>query len=292
MILRIKYIRQILIIVLALICYQHEAVSQKSDSSKVKRPGLFIGFGSGPAQSDIINEGTLIVSKPQTFKQNSYVGYIEIGYFFSRGFGLSTGFELNSSGAQLTLGNYQNNYNTTDSENESYERRVTGSDIKEEQKVDFLSVPFIISLRIPFGRKVGFFLQPGVNVAFPLSTSYRSTGTFTYKGYYAADNVLFENLPAFGFPSNISVGSSGKLELTSYGFNAFASAGFDFFILKKIQIVAGAFYIKSLSDISNYSSPDNFNLTTDANQINSLMGGSRVSARSLGVRLSLRYYLR
>ena len=292
MILRILYIRQILIIVFVIICYQHEAISQESDITTGKHPGMFFGLSLGPSQSHIINHGTLSVSKLLSSKKNSFFGSVEIGYFFSKGFGLSSGIGLNSYITQLTLDSYQNKFTTTDSENESYERQITGSDIKEEQKIDFLSIPFIINLRIPFGKTIGFFLQPGVNLAVPLSTNYESSGTFTYKGYYPADNILFENLSDFGFPSNVSSKSVGKLEIKSLSFNAIASAGFDFFIQKKIQIIVGAFYNKSLSNISNYSSPDNFQLSSNVKQINSLMGGSSsVSAQSVGLRLSFRYYL-
>ena len=287
------YFRQILLTVLLIICSQHDIYSQGTDISRGKKPGTFVGLSLGSSQSQIMNEGTLSVSELLSGKKNSYSGSVEIGYFFSRGFGLSSGVGLNSYSTQLTLDIYQNKFNAKDSENESYERRISGSDITEEQKVNFLCIPFIINLRIPFGKTVGFFIQPGVNLAIPLSNNYTSSGTFTYKGYYPAYNILLENLPAYGFPSNISNESNGTLELKPMGYNAIVSAGFDFFIQKKIQIAVAACYDKSLSSISEYSSPDKFQLSSDADQINSLMGGSsKATAQSMGLKIIFRYYLK
>ena len=95
------------------------------------------------------------------------------------------------------------------------------------------------------------------------------------------------------FPSNLNSSSNGNLELKSMVFDAIASAGFDFFIQKNIQIAIAANYNKSLTNISGYSSPDNFQLSSDAGKINSLMGGtSKASVQSIGLKISLRYYLK
>ncbi|NQU81009.1 MAG: outer membrane beta-barrel protein [Bacteroidetes bacterium] len=289
--LRIIYIRQILFTVFVIICSQHDIFSQGTDISTENQPGMFVGLNLGPSQSQIINEGTLSVPKLFSNKKNSYFGSIEVGYYFSNNFGLSSGIGFNSNKTQFILDTYQNTFNTTDSENESYERRVSGYGIKEVHNIDFLSIPFCINLRSPLNETIGFFLQTGVNMVVPISKNYTSSGTFTYKGYYPAYNILLENLPDYGFPSNKSIDTDGELELKPYVFNATASAGFDFFIQKKIQIAVAAIYNKSLSNISEYSSYDKFQLSTDADKINSLMGGSsQVSVQSVGVRLSFRYY--
>jgi len=275
-----------------LLCIQINLFPQSTDITTKEKPGLFLGLSLGPSQSQILNKGTLSVSELLSSKKNSFFGSMEIGYFFSNYFGISSGIGLNSYSTQLTLDTYQNKFNTTDSENEAYERQVSGSDIKELQKINFLSIPFCINLRLPFSGTIGFFLQTGVNMAVPVNKNYNSSGTFTYKGYYPAYNVLLENLPSYGFPSNIRSGTDGELELKPLVVDAIASAGFDFYIQKKIQIAVAASYNKSLSSISEYSSPDKFQLSSDTDQINSLMGGSsKVSAQSVGVRLSFRYYL-
>jgi hypothetical protein len=76
-------------------------------------------------------------------------------------------------------------------------------------------------------------------------------------------------------------------------YSVIVSAGLDFIVKKKIQIGIGAFYNKSLSSISKYTSPDNFQLSSDVNKMNSMMGGSsKASPQSIGLCLSFRYYLK
>ena len=291
--LRILIIRQVILTVILIFCSRHDIYSQGTDINQGKQPGIFVGFSLGPSQSQIINEGTMSVSELLSSKKNSFFGSAEIGYFFSKYIGLSSGIGFISYGTQVTLDTYQSKFSATDSENESYERRVSGSDIKEVQKVGFLSVPFCINLRLPFSETFGFFLQTGVNLAVPINKNFESSGTFSYKGYYSAYNVLLENLPAYGFPSNINSDINGELEVKPLSLSAVASAGVDFYINEKMQVAAAAFYNKSLSSISAYSSPDKFQLSSDPDQINSLMGGSsKATAQSIGLKIIFRYYLK
>lgn len=283
---------QIFFLALLLIGSQYDGCSQENDSTVVK-PGLFVGLRFGPSQSTISNEGILTVANLVSNSQNSFGGSLEIGYFFSKSIGLSSGIGFSSYKSRIELATYQNKFNTTDSENETYERQVSGTDIKEMQKVGFLTLPICLDIRLPLSKKMGFFLQTGINLAIPVAKKYTSSGTFTYKGYYPAYNVLLQNLPAYGFPANVNSVTDGSLEIKSLLVNALVAAGFDFVIQKNIQLGIAAFYSKSLSNISGYPSPDNFQLSSDANQINSLMGGSsKASLQLIGVNVRLRYFLK
>jgi len=283
---------QILFLVLLLIGSQYDGFSEGADSTIVK-PGLSVGLSFGPSQSTISNEGMLTVANLVSNSQNSFGGLLEIGYFFSKSIGISSGIGFSSYKSQIELATYQNKFNTIDSENEAYERQVSGTEIKEIQKVGFLTLPICLDIRLPLGKKMGFFLQPGIGFAIPVTKKYTSNGTFTYKGYYPAYNVLLQNLPAYGFPGNVNSVTDGSLEIKSLHINALISAGFDFLIQKNIQFGIAAFYSKSLSNISDYASPDKFQLSSDANQINSLMGGSsKASVQSIGVNIRLRYFLK
>lgn len=266
--------------------------SQQSDSNDAGNKGLFIGFKAGSSKSHIVNEGTFTGSGLHTRKMNTINGSVETGYFFSRYFGLSTGIGIDAYQTELTLDTYENKFNTTDSESESYERRVTGTDIKEIQKIDFLTVPLCLNFRLPFTTTLGFFVQTGAELAIPVNKSYSSAGTFTHKGYYPAYNVLLENLPAYGFPANYLTMDKGEPVLQDYTIQAIASAGIDLRVMEKLQVGVAAFYRKSLSKVSSYGSADLFRLSPDVDQLNSLMGGcSKVSLQSMGISLSVRYYL-
>jgi hypothetical protein len=292
MILIVKYFRQILLTTLLMISFQNGIFSQEAVSVEREKPGLFVGISFGPAQTQIINTATSSITGLLAGKKISAFGTAEIGYFFSKNIGLSTGIGFSSYSSLVTLGTYQNNVSSVDTENETYELRVNASGIEEEQKTGFLTIPFCINLRLPFSSSVGFFLQPGISLAVPLSKTYHSSGTFTYKGYYSAYNVLLENLPAYGFPTELRSSSNGDLELNPLNFNAIVSAGLDFTIKNKIQIGIGACYDRSLTSISKYGSADSFHLSSEVDKINSLMGGaSKTVTQSIGAKISFRYFL-
>ena len=284
--------KQVLLAALMITLLHPEAFSQENDSLLVKSPGLFVAISMGTGQSQIINTATASVSGLNSVAKNSIQGNLEIGYFFSDYFGLSSGIGFASFKGQTTLNAYQNKFNTTDSENDAYERRVSGTHISEDQNIGFLSIPILMNLRVPLAKSFGLFLQGGVNLDIPVQKKYTSSGTFTYKGYYPAYNLVLENLPTYGFPTNASVTSNGQLDLKPICLEATASAGFDFSVQKKMKVAIVACYIKSLTDISAYSSSDNFRLSPDVNRVNSLMGGSSMAmVQSLGFKISFRYFI-
>jgi len=284
--------KQIILIVSLIISCQYILFSQETKINIQKNTGLYIGISLGQSKSQIINTETSSVSSLTSNKTNSTVGAVEIGYLLSENFGLSSGIGFSSYGTNLKLDNYQCKIGTLDSENESYELNISGFGISEEQLITYINIPLNINLQIPFSKKFGFIFSPGINVAFPIGNSYQNRGTFSYKGYYASYNVLFENLPEYGFPSNLSCISKGQLELKPFAFNALVTSGFYLFIKNKVQIAITASYNKSLSAISNYPSPNNFRLSSEVNEINSLMGGSsKTTVQSMGVQIILRYFL-
>jgi hypothetical protein len=297
--LRISYFRQLLLAALIISFCQFEVRSQKADSIKLEKPGFFVGFSFGPAQSYINNTGTTSVSKLLSTKENSIFGSIDLGYFFSKYFGLSSGIGFNSYKTKVTLDSYDNTLNgvdgidAVDTENDGYRLRVSGSKIIEDQKVGFITIPVCINLRLPLGKIAGFFLQPGVNLAVPLSKTFESSGTFTYKGYYPVYNVLLQNLPDYGFPTDLSSSSSGKLDLKPLNFNVVASAGFDILIQNRYLFGVAACYDRSLLSIAESSSADKFQLSSDVGNINSLMSGSsKTITQSMGIKIVFRYYLK
>lgn len=94
------------------------------------------------------------------------------------------------------------------------------------------------------------------------------------------------------FPSNANSASKGELKLNPY-VNLIANAGIDYFVSKNFQLALEVYYNHSLFNISDNNSPDKFHLSSNVNQINSLMGGSNnVSLQSFGVLISLRYNLK
>jgi hypothetical protein len=252
----------------------------------------FIGVSGGPALTCISNNGTSVISEVVSTKKSSYYLSIDAGYFFSKYFGLSTGIGFSPYITKLSLDSYSNSLDTIDSENENYERRISGKNINETQKIYFLEIPVKLSFKYPFGKAIGFYLQSGINLAIPVSKIYSSSGTFTYTGYYPAYNVILKDIPYEGFKSNVKNDVRGELKVKTFNPELVASGGFYFCTEKKYQVSVGFFYKKMYSDISAYSPVEFFQLSTHENQLRSFMEGSeKTTASSMGIIISLRYYI-
>jgi hypothetical protein len=221
----------------------------------------------------------------------SFESFAEIGYFFSDYIGVSSGIGFNSYKSKASLKSYQNSFLTTDSEKETFEMRVSGSGLIEEQKLSYLSVPICLNLRMPVKKSFGVFLKSGLSFALPVHKTYSTNGLFSHKGYYPTYNVVLENLPAYGFENNRNTSVTAQLPVKSFALFAVASAGLDFKVLNNVQIALAGSYSKSLTSISDNAAVDKFQLSPIVGQINSLMGGSKnVSTQSMGISLSLRYF--
>jgi hypothetical protein len=288
------YFRQFFIILFLVFCFVNQGHSQTKDTIKKKKPGFYVGVNIGPSQTTIKNTGTASIANLVSTTQSAFFGSVEAGYFFSKYLGLSSGIRYISYKSQLTLDAYQNSYTTEDSENDIFEMRVTGQGIKELQTVDILSIPLCVNLQVPFSKKIGMYFKGGISMAFPMNQKYTSTGTFTYKGFYPAYNDLLENLPAYGFPTDKSVTEAGQLKLKTLGISPLISAGFDYVFQKKMQIAIGfSFSSTRLGIKEGATTLDKFQLSPDAEHINSFSGGSsKISALSVGVEISFKYSLK
>ena len=282
--------RNYLLVAGFLLASQLASFAQGSDSISSK--GLFVGMNFGLSQSQIVNKGTLSVAAVNSGETMAFGGAAEVGYFFTGYIGLSTGIGFSSFKSKLTLDAYQNKLTAIDSENESYELRVTGTNIQEDQTISYLTVPICLNLRLPLKGGIGLFLQSGVNLAIPLTKEYTTNGAFTYKGYYSQYNVLLENLSTYGFPTSKATTVSGTLGMKSFSVFAVATAGLDYFVSNKIQLALAGTWNRSLSDISAYAANPAYQLSPAVDKINSVMGGSSsTTLQSIGVTVKLRYYL-
>jgi hypothetical protein len=263
------------------------------EAKKVYFSKFFVGISAGPDFSQEINKPLNSVSGLTSKDKNTYSASIELGYFFTRHLGFTTGVEYSVYSSDLSLKDYSNSFTSQDADNETYEKRITGSDIKETQTINYLKIPVELCIRFSPGRRLGFFIFGGADVLFPAKGDYNGSGTFSYTGYYPAYNVTFQNLPAYGFTNDTPVSTKGSLTLKSPSFEGIAGAGLSCFITSKMQVLISASYARSLSTISGYKSSDTYQLTSDSSVINSLMGvNSDVTLQTIGAKLALRFYLK
>jgi len=287
------YSKSFISCLILLILFQTNLQSQSLNNQLQSQYHWFIGVNGGPAQTNISSDGTSVISGAVTTKEMSYCLSVDAGYFFSKYFGISTGIGLSPYITKLSLDPYSNSLDTIDSENESYERRISGNNINETQKIYFLEIPVILNFQCPFSKAIGFYLQGGINLAIHVGNNYSSSGTFSYSGYYPAYNVVLKDIPYEGFKSNVKNDVSGELKVKTLNPELVASGGFYFHNQKHFQISAGFFYKSLFSDISDYTPVESFQLSTYENQLRSLMEESeKATASSMGIMISLRYYIK
>jgi len=292
------YIKHIIFTLMLICCCILTVCSQENYPGTKNVPGLFYGFSVGPSKTKIVNSGSVYDTSLINNKVNTVFGTAEIGYFFSDYFGISTGLGYVSYKTKLNLNTYQKNFEAIDSENEPFNMKITGSGIQEIQTVNFLSIPLCVHLRLPFNQTFGLFLKTGINLSLPVSNKYNSSGTFTYKGYYPKYNVTLENLPKYGFANDTIITSNGELDIKKLHFNTLLSVGCEVNITNSMQIGIAANFTNSLLKESYSSrviniSPDKFLLTQDIKHINSVMeGSSKATAQSVGLEITLRFFLK
>ncbi len=283
-----------ILIFLALTFAGNTAIPQSNISEKWKKPGFFFGTGTGLAKTNIINRGIQTSSSPEnnSDREFSLSGFVEAGYFFSEKFGILTRLSYHSTyGFYYNQEIYNNQYFTFDSENDPHELIVTGSDIGGNHEIEMLSVPLTIIKRFPVNEKIAFVIQPAIQLFFPLSSRFESGGYFTYKGYFPAYNVLLENLPEYGFATNLHSVTEGRSDLKPISFGANLAAGLDYLISKRLILVLTAYHDRSLTSISHFSSPDELVSTETAQLDGSIRGSHETKLKSTGVIFTVRYFL-
>lgn len=253
---------------------------------------MYISFTFLPTQTTILNNGIYNTSNVRNTSGFTINGITELGFNLTKNFSLSTGIGIKSYSTVLDMDNYYNSYDSIDSENDNYEMQVSGSGIVEEQKITYLSVPFKIHYNLHFTRKIGAYINSGIMFSMPLSKNYSGSGYFDYKGYYPDYNITLFNLPEYGFPENVNLNISDKLDIVTINYNFFASIGFSYSLNSFLDLSLGLYYDQSLSSISNYES-NTYQLSRTSDEYNSLMGStSEVKIKAIGSSLAVSFYIK
>jgi len=285
-----RYERNILIVtilLLSVICS-----GQGTDMGRELKPGAFFGITAETINSDLVHTSSFQLINDEASVKSSLSGSVDFGYMVSRAFGIKTAIAFNTYKASLQLDTYTDAFNLKDDENETYELRVTGSDITENESVKSLRIPAGIVLNIPISKIITLFAEPEIGISIPLGTKFSSTGLFTYKGYYPEYNVLLENLPNHKFYTNKAIITDGMLELKKLWTDVSVFGGLGIFVSRKIQLKAGVKYLKSLSGLSDNGTDSKFHLSPSSGEVISLSEKSTaIETRYLGFGVSLRYFI-
>ncbi len=274
------------------ILFSHKANSQGIDiKNSYKKQRFYLGISLGPSFNGVTNNGTIKDHKLNSVNMAAYSSTVDLGFFVSDFFGLSTGIGANYFETLVYLGDYYDSYQTYDHNYTFYDRRISGNNIKEFQKLTFLKIPVLLNFQFPKSKKTKLYFQTGISVLIPLIQDYTNTGEYSYYGYYPSIDKLYTDIPYMGFHNKIISNVKGGLRIKPVNAEFNTAAGIQFLLHKSFQFSIGVFYSESLSDISNYPNPDDFKLSVNKDQIKSVMEGcSSVVAKTTGAKLSLRYF--
>lgn len=284
---------RILLAALLLIIFNGLIMAQGTDSRNLmaKQKKLFLGFTVDPVQSNINYSNTSIAFDISPVNPVSLNAMLEAGYYFTPFTAITSGMGYSSFRKTYTLEEYNTSFNSTDSEEEAFEMRIVGQNIREDQVLHLLRIPLSLEGRIMFSEKFGLAVSGGMTFYFPISGSYSSSGTFSYSGYYPSYNVLLEDIPQYGFPSDLDLQLKESLEIAPMLMAIHASGGISWNISDNLSALLQAHYIRGISELSKYEASSDYHLTTSPEEINSLMEASDNNGISgYGLKISLRYW--
>lgn len=254
---------------------------------------LFVGINLSSAKSAVNNVILAEGIKPESKPKKSFFISFEGGYYLSKSLGISSGLGYNIYSTEYTVSDYYAAVRSVDSDNDPYERRISGKNITEKQNISMFCIPILLNFRIPFSEKSGFNVQSGINISIPASKKFKSTGTFSYSGYYEKYKLLISDVPFENFKSNIINNTTGVLELNSIIPQFRFSGGLYFQLQKNVELSAGFFYSKILSNISAYKTSSDFVLSEAPDELNSLMNFSKkFTLQAIGFSFGFRYYIK
>ena len=289
----ISYIKKIVVAAVVLTVANNIVFSQGIDIRSRGSKGLFFGFTLNPANSTITNKEVLSVTDINSAGKSSIAGHLEAGYLFSEYFGISGGIGYKTLSCDISVKSYSISYDTIDADNDNYKRYITGDDITETQKISYLTIPVALHIMIPVNNKFGFMAQTGINLLLNMSSSYNSTGIFTYEGYYSKYNVTVSDIPYEGFETDHTNSATGELKIKSFSSDFFVTGGAYLSLQEKMQVFAGITYCKSLSGLGDYDQPSSYRLSTMPDHLNTLMAGSeKVTSHSFGLSFGIRYFIK
>jgi hypothetical protein len=299
---RIQHIRFCIFVIILLLLAGTEIFSQGIDLYGRRESKTFIGISILPGQSsienNISNNTYFAVYNLRSSKRNSISLSLDAGYRFSKYFEFVSGIGFSSWSSGLLIDSCKNYYDAVDDDGDPYERRITGKNVNEIQKISFLNIPLAARLILPINERIGIFLQTGINFSIPVSKTFTDKGTFSYTGFYKDYNLLLYDITNgnsvfSGFLSNQSVDKGGSLKTKTFTPEFISSAGIQVTLNDKVRLSLGAFYNKLLTNMSGYKTASPFKFSDSKSEINSLMGtSSNTTAQALGIKISFAYFIK
>jgi hypothetical protein len=203
-------------------------------------------------------------------KSGSMGGGAGLGYTFNinSSLGIVTGVEMTMYGAEISFDNVSGEYDEgKDKQQLQFSYSLNG--YEEKQSITVFSIPVMAQYSLPLGSgSTKFYASGGFKLGFPIvAKADIKPGTAKTSGYYAHENITYENLPQHGFVTDLVL-QNVKQDLKP-GFSAALAleAGARFSLTDKIDLYTGAYLDYGLNSIQKTNDRhlleyDSFNETT------------------------------
>ena len=186
-----------------------------------QREQLSLSINGGYSYTLLKNDIPQSISK----EGKGYVGNIQFNTAISHFFAIGLGVGYAKYSSEVSLDKYFKTVAATDTEGDSFEYRLYGTNLKEIQSVDIIEIPLVLILQNQEHKKFKTYLQLGAKAQLPLQSHFQSTsGTIETRGYYPQYNVELSNMPNHGFDIYSLTGVSGNLS-TKVGYAALMEFG-------------------------------------------------------------------
>lgn len=204
-------------------------------------------------------------------------------YYFSKIAAIQSGLHINNYSYKINSRNYEAQFITTDNENQTYQRQISGDSIAESTSITLLHLPVSFVYEVPLNRNIQLYVTLGPSFAIPIKSSIKSSGVFSYKGYYEDGNYTLENIPLYGFNNNVPVNVNKKLDTEVLSVHGTASAGCIFTINRYWKFVMNLNYYRSVTSVAKGNS--NYYMSNNLGSFHSIMenNASKLNHVSFGV---------
>ena len=271
----------------------NEAPIPENILQPVTRRGIFVSFYGSFGQTSIIDRDIIGLTLSDDLHSwnpipdYGYIGGIDLSFFVSNNLAIKTGIEYSkySSGFNIE-GTYQDDEFSTDVNSDSF-YKIIQADFDSVLYIDFLTIP--VHLRFVSGkpRKFGIYADAGINISFPVSKSYHTSGDYKFSGYYPYNPEVLQYLEIeeLGFYNRTDIDIKGEALINTINIALYASAGVNIPLGYYSSFTIGPEIVFGVSDIAGYKDvySDIFGKTSDH---------LAAKIKSYGIKISFTYKLR
>lgn len=186
----------------------------------------------------------------QKFGGNIGFGYT---YFFNQNFGINTGLEVSFLSSEAKFANASNEYNTVDSNGESFQFRSQIGKYKETHRTIYLNIPIMGQFQTVAFSDHQFYCAFGFKIGLPVTNKFETDGaSLKASGYYPQHDMTIDDLPHFGFGNFNSRAVDKKVDLKT-SFMLAAEAGMKWEINESLAVYTGAYIDYGLNNVNKSS---------------------------------------